>query len=59
MAFAKKPPMAPAAIGDAIGLPKGKKFSVRNLARLKKGGRAARKSATKYDSMDSGDHEYR
>jgi len=39
----KKAPMAPAQLGAAIGLPPGKKFSVKNLAKLKRprGGKTA------------------
>ncbi|MDP9024313.1 MAG: hypothetical protein M3N13_02910 [Candidatus Eremiobacteraeota bacterium] len=60
MAFPQKPPMQMAQIGAAIGMPPGKKMSVRNLARLKPGkpgkGVARRPKAP---PADDGDHEYR
>ncbi len=52
--------MQMAQIGAAIGMPPGKKMSVRNLARLKPGkpgkGVARRPKAP---PADDGDHEYR
>jgi hypothetical protein len=48
-----KPPIPPAQIGAAIGVPAGKKLSLRNLVRAKKGMRRPKAAA------DPGDHEYR
>lgn len=52
-ALNKKPPIAPAQIGAAIGVPAGKKLSLLNIVRAKKGARRPRPAA------DEGDHEYR
>jgi hypothetical protein len=55
MKVAPKPPAAIAQIGAAMGVPSGKKMSIRNLLRARGKKRATRAN----DANDPGDHEYR
>lgn len=55
MKAATKPPAPIAQIGAAMGVPAGKKMSIRNLLRARGKKRAARAT----DANDPGDHEYR
>lgn len=45
-----KPPLPAAAIGAAIGVPAGKKMSVRNMLRARKGAKTVRRPKAGADS---------
>ncbi len=56
MAFAKPPAGAIAAAAAAMGVPPGKRLSVKNMLRARK---PKRPKAANPDANDEGDHEYR